>query len=172
MSLSSLVGTAQNFSEEHLRRSLKTILTYAEEDVGLRDSTFAEQVTPVPHPGPAEVRPRLPRPDPGLAGRGHALAPGAGPDVQPAHDPDGHGQDEGAPGGPRDAHRPHVPVSPAAARPEERGEGVASMQRTGRTRNEGQESGQVQLASEQTHEGTARQGACAVGSRHCDKDPG
>lgn len=49
MSLSSLVGTTQSFSEEHLRRSLKTILTYAEEDVGLRDSTFAEQVTP---PGP------------------------------------------------------------------------------------------------------------------------
>lgn len=44
MSLSSLVGTTQNFSEEHLRRSLKTILTYAEEDAGLRDSTFAEQV--------------------------------------------------------------------------------------------------------------------------------
>ncbi|XP_051052782.1 dedicator of cytokinesis protein 6 isoform X5 [Phodopus roborovskii] len=44
MSLSSLVGTAQNFSEEHLRRSLKTILTYAEEDIGLRDSAFAEQV--------------------------------------------------------------------------------------------------------------------------------
>ncbi|XP_049981553.1 dedicator of cytokinesis protein 6 isoform X5 [Alexandromys fortis] len=44
MSLSSLVGTTQNFSEEHLRRSLKTILTYAEEDIGLRDSTFAEQV--------------------------------------------------------------------------------------------------------------------------------
>ncbi|XP_021100780.1 dedicator of cytokinesis protein 6 isoform X4 [Heterocephalus glaber] len=44
MSLSSLVGTTQNFSEEHLRRSLKTILTYAEEDVGLRDSTFSEQV--------------------------------------------------------------------------------------------------------------------------------
>uniref|UniRef100_A0A5F7ZP11 Dedicator of cytokinesis 6 n=1 Tax=Macaca mulatta TaxID=9544 RepID=A0A5F7ZP11_MACMU len=44
MSLSSLVGTTQNFSEEYLRRSLKTILTYAEEDVGLRDSTFAEQV--------------------------------------------------------------------------------------------------------------------------------
>lgn len=44
MSLSSLVGTTQNFSEEHLRRSLKTILTYAEEEVGLRDSTFAEQV--------------------------------------------------------------------------------------------------------------------------------
>ncbi|KAM5238041.1 dedicator of cytokinesis protein 6 [Ctenodactylus gundi] len=44
MSLSSLVGTTQNFSEEHLRRSLKTILTYAEEDVGLGDSTFAEQV--------------------------------------------------------------------------------------------------------------------------------
>ncbi|XP_036315600.1 dedicator of cytokinesis protein 6 isoform X4 [Pipistrellus kuhlii] len=44
MSLSSLVGTTQSFSEEHLRRSLRTILTYAEEDVGLRDSAFAEQV--------------------------------------------------------------------------------------------------------------------------------
>ncbi|XP_036596667.1 dedicator of cytokinesis protein 6 [Trichosurus vulpecula] len=44
MSLSSLVGTTQNFNEEHLRRSLKTILTYAEEDLELRDSTFAEQV--------------------------------------------------------------------------------------------------------------------------------
>lgn len=32
MSLSSLVGTSQNFNEEFLRRSLKTILTYAEED--------------------------------------------------------------------------------------------------------------------------------------------
>ncbi|KAJ6657704.1 hypothetical protein lerEdw1_002205 [Lerista edwardsae] len=44
MSLSSLVGTSQNFNEEHLRRSLKTILTYAEEDLELRDTTFAEQV--------------------------------------------------------------------------------------------------------------------------------
>uniref|UniRef100_A0A7N8X0U7 Dedicator of cytokinesis protein 7-like n=1 Tax=Mastacembelus armatus TaxID=205130 RepID=A0A7N8X0U7_9TELE len=35
MSLSSLVGTSQNFNEEHLRRSLKTILTYAEEDLEL-----------------------------------------------------------------------------------------------------------------------------------------
>lgn len=44
MSLSSLVGTSQNFNEEHLRRSLKTILTYAEEDVELRDTPFPEQV--------------------------------------------------------------------------------------------------------------------------------
>ncbi|KAH1176526.1 hypothetical protein KIL84_021260 [Mauremys mutica] len=44
MSLSSLVGTSSNFNEEHLRRSLKTILTYAEEDAGLRDSSFSEQV--------------------------------------------------------------------------------------------------------------------------------
>ncbi|XP_041719145.2 dedicator of cytokinesis protein 7 isoform X1 [Coregonus clupeaformis] len=44
MSLSSLVGTSQNFNEEHLRRSLKTILTYAEEDLELRDSSFPEQV--------------------------------------------------------------------------------------------------------------------------------
>ena len=44
MSLSSLVGTSQTFNEEHLRHSLKTILTYAEEDVELRDSPFPEQV--------------------------------------------------------------------------------------------------------------------------------
>uniref|UniRef100_A0A3Q3E2Q1 Dedicator of cytokinesis 6 n=1 Tax=Hippocampus comes TaxID=109280 RepID=A0A3Q3E2Q1_HIPCM len=44
MSLSSLVGTSQTFNEEHLRRSLKTILTYAEEDVELRDTPFPEQV--------------------------------------------------------------------------------------------------------------------------------
>ncbi|CAM4344958.1 unnamed protein product [Leuciscus chuanchicus] len=44
MSLSSLVGTSQTFNEEHLRRSLKTILTYAEDDLELRDSTFPEQV--------------------------------------------------------------------------------------------------------------------------------
>lgn len=44
MSLSSLVGTSQNFNEEHLRHSLKTILTYAEEDLELRDTPFPEQV--------------------------------------------------------------------------------------------------------------------------------
>ncbi|KAL2101539.1 hypothetical protein ACEWY4_003300 [Coilia grayii] len=44
MSLSCLVGTSQNFNEEHLRHSLKTILTYAEDDVELRDSPFPEQV--------------------------------------------------------------------------------------------------------------------------------
>ncbi|XP_074836429.1 dedicator of cytokinesis protein 6 isoform X3 [Carettochelys insculpta] len=44
MSLSSLVGTSPGCSAEHLRRSLKTILTYAEEDAGLRDSPFTEQV--------------------------------------------------------------------------------------------------------------------------------
>ncbi|XP_040202409.1 dedicator of cytokinesis protein 6 isoform X5 [Rana temporaria] len=44
MSLSSLVGTSQKFSEECLRRSLKTILTYSEEDLDLRDTTFPEQV--------------------------------------------------------------------------------------------------------------------------------
>ncbi|XP_077186092.1 dedicator of cytokinesis protein 6 isoform X3 [Paroedura picta] len=44
MSLSSLVGTAPQFSEDHLRRSLKTILSYTEEDLELRQTTFAEQV--------------------------------------------------------------------------------------------------------------------------------
>uniref|UniRef100_A0A8C7F1M0 Dedicator of cytokinesis 7 n=1 Tax=Oncorhynchus kisutch TaxID=8019 RepID=A0A8C7F1M0_ONCKI len=45
MSLSSLVGTSQNFNEEFLRRSLKTILTYGEEDLELRETTFPDQVT-------------------------------------------------------------------------------------------------------------------------------
>uniref|UniRef100_A0A8C5LQ60 Dedicator of cytokinesis 6 n=1 Tax=Leptobrachium leishanense TaxID=445787 RepID=A0A8C5LQ60_9ANUR len=44
MSLSSLVGTSQRFNEEYLRRSLKTILTYSQEDLELRDTTFPEQV--------------------------------------------------------------------------------------------------------------------------------
>lgn len=47
MSLSSLVGTNTSFNEEYLRRSLKTILTYAEEDVELQDTTFPEQVLPL-----------------------------------------------------------------------------------------------------------------------------
>ncbi|XP_063863721.1 dedicator of cytokinesis protein 7-like isoform X4 [Scylla paramamosain] len=44
MSLSSLVGTSQTFNEAYLRRSLKTILTYAEEDTDLQDTSFPEQV--------------------------------------------------------------------------------------------------------------------------------
>ncbi|XP_070541056.1 dedicator of cytokinesis protein 7-like isoform X2 [Ptychodera flava] len=44
MSLSSLVGTDQSFNEQFLRRSLKTILTYAENDVELQGTTFPEQV--------------------------------------------------------------------------------------------------------------------------------
>ncbi|XP_073227641.1 dedicator of cytokinesis protein 7-like isoform X3 [Porites lutea] len=44
MSLSTLVGTSHTFSEEHLRRSLKTIITYAESDQELRTSTFPDQV--------------------------------------------------------------------------------------------------------------------------------
>ena len=45
MSLSSLVGQNQNFNEEFLRKSLKTILTYAESDVELQETTFPEQVS-------------------------------------------------------------------------------------------------------------------------------
>lgn len=44
MSLSSLVGTSTTFSEESLRRALKTILVYAEHDHDLQDTTFPEQV--------------------------------------------------------------------------------------------------------------------------------
>ena len=36
MSLSKLVGTISNFNEEYLRKSLKTILVYAEQDYHLR----------------------------------------------------------------------------------------------------------------------------------------
>ncbi|PVD22808.1 hypothetical protein C0Q70_16064 [Pomacea canaliculata] len=43
MSLSSLVGQNQDFNEEYLRKSLKTILTYAEADVELQETTFPEQ---------------------------------------------------------------------------------------------------------------------------------
>ena len=49
MSLSSLVGQNQNFNEEHLRKSLKTILTYAEADIELQDTTFPEQVNYPPN---------------------------------------------------------------------------------------------------------------------------
>ncbi|XP_078656496.1 dedicator of cytokinesis protein 7-like isoform X7 [Branchiostoma floridae x Branchiostoma belcheri] len=44
MSLSSLVGSSQSFNEEYLRRSLKTILMYAQEDAELQGTTFPEQV--------------------------------------------------------------------------------------------------------------------------------
>ncbi|KAL5279484.1 DOCK6 family protein [Megaselia abdita] len=44
MSLSSLVGTSSVFSEQSLRRALKTILVYAESDVDLQETSFPEQV--------------------------------------------------------------------------------------------------------------------------------
>ena len=47
MSLSSLVGQNQKFNEEYLRKSLKTILTYAEADVELVNTTFPAQVNEI-----------------------------------------------------------------------------------------------------------------------------
>ncbi|XP_071743636.1 dedicator of cytokinesis protein 7 isoform X2 [Lepeophtheirus salmonis] len=44
MSLSQLVGTSSNFNEDFLRRSLKTILVYAEEDEEFSDTAFRKQV--------------------------------------------------------------------------------------------------------------------------------
>ncbi|CAG9768957.1 unnamed protein product [Ceutorhynchus assimilis] len=44
MSLSSLVGTSSSFSDDSLRRSLKTILEYGERDLELQETTFPEQV--------------------------------------------------------------------------------------------------------------------------------
>jgi hypothetical protein len=43
MSLSSLVGQSQTFNEEYLRRSLKTILVYAEVDSEFQSTTFPDQ---------------------------------------------------------------------------------------------------------------------------------
>ncbi|XP_036917609.1 dedicator of cytokinesis protein 8 isoform X1 [Sturnira hondurensis] len=44
MSLASLVGKASDFNEEHLRKSLRTILAYAEEDEAMQTTLFPTQV--------------------------------------------------------------------------------------------------------------------------------
>uniref|UniRef100_I3MRH5 Dedicator of cytokinesis 8 n=1 Tax=Ictidomys tridecemlineatus TaxID=43179 RepID=I3MRH5_ICTTR len=44
MSLASLVGKAPDFNEEHLRKSLRTILAYSEEDTDMQTTPFPTQV--------------------------------------------------------------------------------------------------------------------------------
>lgn len=44
MSLASLVGKSSNFQEEYLRRSLRTILAYAEEDTEMKNTQLPSQV--------------------------------------------------------------------------------------------------------------------------------
>lgn len=44
MSLASLVGKSPEFNEEFLRRSLRTILAYAEEDTDMQATPFPIQV--------------------------------------------------------------------------------------------------------------------------------
>ena len=44
MSMSTLVGVSHDFDEEHLRKSLKTILSYAEADSELEGTSFPDQV--------------------------------------------------------------------------------------------------------------------------------
>ncbi|XP_072289223.1 dedicator of cytokinesis protein 8 [Eucyclogobius newberryi] len=44
MSLASLVGQSSDFQEEHLRRSLRTILSYAEEDSEMQNTQLPSQV--------------------------------------------------------------------------------------------------------------------------------
>lgn len=44
MSLASLVGKASDFNEEYLRKSLRTILAYAEEDADMQSTPFPAQV--------------------------------------------------------------------------------------------------------------------------------
>lgn len=52
LSLSTLVGTSRSLSEEHLRRSLRTLLTYAHDDPELHHSPFPEQVAGQGHGEP------------------------------------------------------------------------------------------------------------------------
>ncbi|KAL7988712.1 hypothetical protein Chor_007631 [Crotalus horridus] len=49
MSLASLVGKTSEFNEEYLRRSLRTILAYAEEDLDMQPSLFPGQVEELLH---------------------------------------------------------------------------------------------------------------------------
>lgn len=44
MSLASLVGKSSDFQEEYLRRSLRTILAYAEEDAEMQTTQLPAQV--------------------------------------------------------------------------------------------------------------------------------
>lgn len=44
MSLASLVGKSSDFQEEYLRRSLRTILAYAEEDTEMHNTQLPSQV--------------------------------------------------------------------------------------------------------------------------------
>lgn len=44
MSLASLVGKSQDFNEEFLRKSLRSILAYAEEDEDMLATLFPAQV--------------------------------------------------------------------------------------------------------------------------------
>lgn len=44
MSLASLVGKSSDFQEEYLRRSLRTILAYAEEDTEMQSTQLPSQV--------------------------------------------------------------------------------------------------------------------------------
>lgn len=117
MSLSSLVGTSQNFNEEHLRRSLKTILTYAEEDLELRDTPFPEQVDSNHHLvysfwAEASRTGKLVEQVRNFFSFGICMFETAGPGsgVQPAHDSYWHCEDEGASARSRDAYRPNVQV--------------------------------------------------------------
>jgi hypothetical protein len=87
MSLSSLVGQNQNFNEEFLRKSLKTILTYSEADVELQETTFPEQASLC----------SIDLPSSNL----RIFFPGARSCVQSAHDSLRHGEDEGVPRRPR-----------------------------------------------------------------------
>lgn len=111
MSLSSLVGTSQNFNEDHLRHSLKTILTYAEDDLELRETPFPEQVCMRPQPLSAL---RIIQMWCHFSGASTTALPfvtaGPGSCVQSAHDSYWHREDEGTPAGPRDAHWSHVQV--------------------------------------------------------------
>ena len=97
MSLSSLVGTSAQFNEEALRRSLKTILVYAEQDTELQDTTFPEQVL-------ISVFPKSIR-------NVHLLIifSGSRLGIQSSHDPFGYGENERISRRSGNASRSYVP---------------------------------------------------------------
>lgn len=108
MSLASLVGKSSDFQEEYLRRSLRTILAYAEEDAEMKTTQLPSQVCAAAITAAAAAA--------AATQRCFTCAPslvclqGGRPSEEPQQHPVGHGEDEGVSGGPRDADGPDVQV--------------------------------------------------------------
>lgn len=107
MSLASLVGKSSDFQEEYLRRSLRTILAYAEEDTEMQNTQLPSQVwnTAALHRRCWSDWSLTP-----ASWFSLALFPGGRASPKPQQYFVRHGEDEGVPGRPWDADGPHVQV--------------------------------------------------------------